>query len=60
MFLRTRTNDNTLQTACNTAAVMLRIHSDIAFEVQAIKETPLVLTAPHSSLVHCSNSLGNN
>ena len=31
------------------------IHSDIAFQVQVIK--PLVLAAPHSSLVHNSNSL---
>lgn len=32
------------------------IHSDIAFEVKAIKEQPLVLPAHHSSLVHNFNS----
>lgn len=30
---------------------MPRIHSDIAFEPQAIKEKPLMLTAPTSQLI---------
>lgn len=33
------------------------IHSDIVFEVQTIKKSPLLLLAHHSSLVHHFNSL---